>query len=40
VHLYTKRQKHNQLLYGDAMYQRARLAELLLTESATDRLES
>jgi len=30
VHLYTKRQKHNQLLYGDAMYQRARLAELLL----------
>ncbi len=30
VHLYTKRQKHNQLLYGDAIYQRARLAELLL----------
>ncbi len=30
VHIYTKRQKHNQLLYGDAIYQRARLAELLL----------
>lgn len=30
VHIYTKRQKHNQLLYGDASYQRARLAELLL----------
>ena len=30
LHLYTKRQKHNQLLYGDAIYQRARAAELLL----------
>ena len=29
VHLYFKRQKHNQLLYGDAAYQRAKLAELL-----------
>jgi alkylation response protein AidB-like acyl-CoA dehydrogenase len=31
VHLYFKRQKHNQLLYGDAAYQRAKLAELLDT---------
>ena len=30
VHLYTKRQKHNQILYGDASYQRARLADLLM----------
>lgn len=30
VHLYTKRQKHNQILYGDAMYQRAKLADLLM----------
>ena len=29
VHLYFKRQKHNQLLYGDATYQRAKLAEQL-----------
>jgi alkylation response protein AidB-like acyl-CoA dehydrogenase len=29
VHLYFKRQKHNQLLYGDATYQRAKLADLL-----------
>ena len=29
VHLYVKRQKHNQFLYGDAAYQRARLAELI-----------
>src|SRR4030095_672412 len=29
VHLYFKRQKHNQLLYGDGAYQRAKLAELL-----------
>jgi alkylation response protein AidB-like acyl-CoA dehydrogenase len=29
VHLYFKRQKHNQLLYGDAAYQRAKLASLL-----------
>jgi alkylation response protein AidB-like acyl-CoA dehydrogenase len=27
VHLYFKRQKHNQLLYGDAAYQRAKLAD-------------
>jgi alkylation response protein AidB-like acyl-CoA dehydrogenase len=27
VHLYFKRQKHNQLLYGDGAYQRARLAD-------------
>jgi alkylation response protein AidB-like acyl-CoA dehydrogenase len=29
VHLYFKRQKHNQVLYGDGAYQRAKLAELL-----------
>jgi alkylation response protein AidB-like acyl-CoA dehydrogenase len=29
VHLYFKRQKHNQLLYGDGSYQRAKLAALL-----------
>ena len=28
VHLYFKRQKHNQFLYGDGAYQRARLAAL------------
>jgi alkylation response protein AidB-like acyl-CoA dehydrogenase len=31
VHLYVKRQKHNQLLYGDGAYQRARLAALVDT---------
>ena len=30
VHLYTKRQKHNQILYGDAKYQRVKLAEILM----------
>jgi alkylation response protein AidB-like acyl-CoA dehydrogenase len=29
VHLYFKRQKHNQMLFGDGTYQRAKLAELL-----------
>jgi alkylation response protein AidB-like acyl-CoA dehydrogenase len=29
VHLWFKRQQHNQLLLGDAAYQRARLAELM-----------
>jgi len=29
VHLFFKRQQHNQLLFGDASYQRAKLAELL-----------
>jgi alkylation response protein AidB-like acyl-CoA dehydrogenase len=29
VHLYFKRQLHNQLLFGDAAYQRAKLAALL-----------
>jgi alkylation response protein AidB-like acyl-CoA dehydrogenase len=28
VHIYFKRQKHNQFLFGDGPYQRARLAEL------------
>jgi len=30
LHLYTKRQKHNQVMYGDSKYQRAKLAELLM----------
>jgi len=34
VHLYFKRQKHNQLLWGDAAWHRARLADLLLGEVA------
>ncbi len=29
VHLYFKRQKHNQLLYGDGAHHRAKLAELI-----------
>ncbi len=29
LHLYFKRQKHNQMLYGDGIHQRAKLAELL-----------
>jgi len=30
IHLYSKRQKHNQVLYGDARYQRGKLADLLM----------
>ena len=30
VHLYFKRQLHNQMLFGDAGYHRGRLAALLL----------
>ncbi len=30
VHLFFKRQMHNQVLYGDAKYHRARLADMLL----------
>jgi alkylation response protein AidB-like acyl-CoA dehydrogenase len=30
VHIYFKRQKHNQALMGDAAYQRARLADILI----------
>ncbi len=30
VHLFFKRQMHNQVLYGDAKYQRAKLADLLM----------
>lgn len=30
VHLYFKRQKHNQVLFGDGAYQRAKLAETLM----------
>lgn len=29
VHIYFKRQQHNEFLFGDATYQRARLAEIL-----------
>jgi len=29
VHIYFKRQKHNQMLFGDGTYQRAKLADLL-----------
>ncbi len=29
LHIYFKRQKHNQMLYGDAVYQRAKLGEVL-----------
>ncbi|MGB1140576.1 MAG: acyl-CoA dehydrogenase family protein [Halioglobus sp.] len=34
VHLYFKRQKHSQLLWGDAQWHRARLAEILIGEVA------
>lgn len=30
VHIFFKRQKHNQALYGNGIYQRARLAETLI----------
>lgn len=30
VHIFFKRQKHNQALYGDGTYQRAKLAEMLM----------
>lgn len=30
VHIYVKRAKHNQFLYGDAVYHRAKLMEILL----------
>lgn len=38
VHLYTKRQKHNQILYGDASYQRAKLADILMGPVASEAL--
>ena len=34
VHLFFKRQMHNQVLYGDAKYQRAKLADLLMGAAA------
>ena len=34
VHLYFKRQKHSQMLWGDARWHRAQLAELLLGSAA------
>ena len=34
VHLYFKRQMHNQILFGDARYQRSKLAEILMGEAA------
>jgi alkylation response protein AidB-like acyl-CoA dehydrogenase len=30
VHLYVKRQMHNQILYGDAVSHRAKLADMLI----------
>jgi len=30
VHIYSKRQKHSQMLWGDAMFHRSRLADLIL----------
>jgi alkylation response protein AidB-like acyl-CoA dehydrogenase len=34
VHLYFKRQKHSQMLWGDAAWHRARLADILVGEAA------
>ncbi len=34
VHLYFKRQMHNQVLYGDGRYQRARLADMVIGQAA------
>lgn len=34
VHLFFKRQMHNQVLYGDAKYQRAKLADMLIGKAA------
>lgn len=34
IHLYFKRQKHSQLLWGDAQWHRARLADILIGEVA------
>jgi alkylation response protein AidB-like acyl-CoA dehydrogenase len=34
VHLYFKRQKHSQMLWGDAAWHRARLADILIGEVA------
>jgi len=34
VHLYFKRQKHSQLLWGDAAWHRARLADILIDDAA------
>jgi alkylation response protein AidB-like acyl-CoA dehydrogenase len=34
VHLYFKRQKHSQVLFGDGVWHRARLADILLGEAA------
>jgi hypothetical protein len=30
VHLYFKRQKHSQMLFGDAAWHRARLADIVI----------
>ena len=35
VQLYFKRQKHNQILFGDAAYQRTKLADLMLGPAAS-----
>jgi alkylation response protein AidB-like acyl-CoA dehydrogenase len=36
VHLHFKRQLHNQVLYGDAAYHRAKLAEIMMIGSITE----
>ena len=34
VHLFFKRQMHNQMLFGDAKYQRSKLADMLIGKAA------
>jgi hypothetical protein len=34
VHLFFKRQMHNQMLFGDAKYHRAKLADILIGKAA------
>ena len=34
VHVFFKRQMHNQVLYGDGKYQRTKLADMLIGKAA------
>ena len=34
VHIFFKRQMHNQVLYGDGKYQRLRLADMVVGKAA------
>ena len=34
VHIFFKRQMHNHVLYGDAKYQRAKLADMVIGKAA------